>query len=195
MRSKAPALLPIFRSQNQARLLAQLYLGPSKEVSLSEVAGTLGVTPGAIHAEVERLVASGLVLDRYVGRTRLLRANTDARAARALTELLTLTFGPELVIAEEFGDLPDVQRVLIYGSWARRYEGETGPEPGDVDVMVLGHPQRDAVYAAAERAEDRLGLPVNPTVRYPSAWQDESDALVVTAKGGAHIVVVEGDAT
>ena len=190
MRTSAPALLPIFRSQHQAELLAWLYLRPGLEFTLAELTRLLGISPGTLHAEVERLVEAGLLTDRVVGRSRLVQANTSARTARALTELLTITFGPQVVIAEEFADLAGADQVVVYGSWARRHRGETGPEPADVDVMVIGTPDRDEVYDAAERSEQRLGITVNPTVRSATAWRDESDALVVTAKRGPHLKIL-----
>ncbi len=82
MRTQAPALLPIFRSQHQAALLAWLYLRPGEEVTLSDLARRVGVSPGVIHAEVERLVTAGLISDRVEGRNRLLQANTTTRIAR-----------------------------------------------------------------------------------------------------------------
>ena len=163
---------------------------PGEEFSLADLARRLDVSPGTLHAEVERLVEAGLINDRAIGWTRLLRANTSSRTARALTELLMLTFGPQIVIEEEFRDLADVDRVVVYGSWARRHNGETGREPADLDVMVVGSPVRDAVSAAAERSEQRLGVAVNPTVRSAKAWREESDALVITAKNGPHLIVV-----
>jgi DNA-binding MarR family transcriptional regulator len=181
--------MPIFRSQRQAELLALLFLPPTAELTLTELASHLGVTAGAVHAEVERLIDAGLLIDRFVGRSRLIRANTKARAARALSELLLLSFGPERVVAEEFRELPRTAQVVIYGSWARRYHGQPGPEPADIDVMVIGQPVRDAVYAAADRATHRLGIPVNTTVRSPEAWARDSDALVITAKADAHFVL------
>jgi predicted nucleotidyltransferase len=195
MRKPAPALMPIFRSQHQAELLAWLYLRPGEEFTLAELARRLRVSSGTLHAEVERLVAADLIADRSVGRSRLLRANTSRRTAPALTELLSLTFGPQVVIAEEFEGIDGAEQVIVYGSWARRHDGELGREPADIDVMVIGTLDRDAVYAAAERAEARLNMPVNPTVRSVTAWREESDALVITAKRGAHVVVAgEGDA-
>jgi hypothetical protein len=80
-----------------------------------------------------------------------------------LTELLTLTFGPHVVIADEFAELADTDRVLIYGSWAARYHGQRGRLPNDVDVLVIGSPDRTATHATAARAERRLGMPVNPS--------------------------------
>ena len=195
MRTPAPALLPIFRSAHQAALLTWLYLRPGEEFTLSDLSRRLGVSGGSLHAEVERLVAAGLIIDRRVGRNRMIQANTATRTVRALTELLTVTYGPQVVIAEEFADLPGVELVLIYGSWARRFRGEVGREPADVDVMVVGSVDRDSVYEAAERAERRLELPVNTTVRSVAAWRKEADALVLTAKPDAVTVVDHTRAT
>jgi len=181
--------MPLFRSQHQARLLSLLFLQPGEEFGLSDLARALGVTTGTIHAEVERLVDAGLIMDRRVGRSRLLRANTNARSARALTELLALTFGPEIVVREEFAGLAGVDLVVIFGSWARRYRGETGPEPADVDVLVVGTPDRDEVYDAAERAEQRTSLAVNPTIRSTKAWEAGTDTLIATAARDALVVI------
>ncbi len=62
-----------------------------------------------------------------------------------------VTFGRQIVIEDEFRNLTDVDQVIVYGSWARRHNGEMGREPADIDVMVVGSPGRDAVYAAAVR--------------------------------------------
>ena len=88
--------------------------------------------------------------------------NSSSPAVGPLTQLTLVTFGPHTVVAEEFADL-GADRVIIFGSWASRYNDEPGPVPGDIDVLVLGNElSRAALYAAAERAEARLGLPVIP---------------------------------
>ncbi len=104
------------------------------------------------------------------------------------------TFGPQIVIAQEFAGIARADMVILFGSWARRLAGEVGREPGDVDVMVIGSPDRDAVYAAAERAEVPLNLPVGTTVRSATSWEQASDALVITAKRDAVVVLPEGPA-
>lgn len=189
MRKLAPALMPIFRSQRLAEMLAILFLHPSAELSLTELAERLNASPGTIHADIARLLDAGLITERFVGRTRLISANSDARAARPLSELLLLTFGPEHVIADEFDALEGVSKVLIFGSWARRYNGQQGPEPGDIDVMVIGSPNRENVYDAADRAAEKLGIQVNPAIRSSTAWKAGADALVITAKNDAHVVI------
>ena len=181
MRSEAPALMPIFRSQHQAALLAWLLLHPDHEYTLTELATKLDVPLTTLQREAQRLVGAGILQDRTLGRARLLRANLGNRAAGPLTQLLEVTFGPETVIGEEF-NLADAEQVLIYGSWADRYHGTPGPPPNDVDVLVVGSLDRADVYDAADRAQVRLGLQVNPVIRTPEQWAGDADSLVQQIK-------------
>src|SRR5664280_1152825 len=126
MRSEAPALMPIFRSQHQAALLAWLLLHPEHEYTLTELAKKLDVPLTTLQREAQRLVVAGLLQHRALARARLLRANLSNRAAAPLAQLLEVTFGPEMIIGEEF-DLTNAEHILIYGSWAERYHGTPGP--------------------------------------------------------------------
>lgn len=177
MRSNAPALLPILRSRHLAEVLTLLLLHPDVEYSLSEVASKLHLPLTTVQREVTSLTSADLIRERRVGRSRLVSANPSSRYTRPLTELVTLAFGPHFVIGEEFSAL-DVTAVAIFGSWAARYEGMPGHAPHDVDVLVIGTVQRRDLYEAAERAEERLGLPVNPVLCSRQRWLAASDPLI-----------------
>ena len=193
MRSAAPALLPIFRSQHQAALLAWLLLHPEHEYTLTELAKRLDVPLTTLQREAQRLVGAGILQDRTLGRARLLRANLSNRAAAPLTQLLEVTFGPETVIGEEFAS-KNAERVLIYGSWADRYHGTPGPPPNDVDVLIVGSLDRADIYDAADRAQERLGIQVNPVIRTSDQWANDSDALVLQIKASPMVdVTAVGD--
>lgn len=168
--------MPIFRSQHQAELLATLFMHPAMEYSLTELAEHVGVALPTLHREAVRLESAGLISSRTVGRNRMLRASLDHPAAEHLARLLEATYGPRAVIEDEF-NLPGVDQVLIFGSWAARYLGKPGPAPNDVDVLVIGEVKRTDLYEAADRAQARLGLPVNPVMRSQEAWHDPSDKL------------------
>ena len=122
----------------------------------------------------------------------VLRVNKHTRTSGPLAELLHITFGPRPVVAEEFREIGGSPQVAIYGSWARRFRGEVGREPADIDVVVIGSVDRDQVYAAAERAQERLQMPVNTTTRSPRSWAEATDPLVMTAKQDAVFVLGEG---
>jgi len=82
------------------------------------------------------------------------------------------------VIADEFAGIPGADQVLIFGSWAARYAGESGHTPHDIDVMVIGDTlDRADLYASGDRAQQRLGIPVNPVMRTHQEWNDPTDRL------------------
>lgn len=188
MRSEAPALMPIFRSQHQAAMLAWLLLHPDHEYTLTDLAKRLGVPLTTLQREAQRLVRAGILRDRTLGRARLLRANVANRAAAPLTQLLQVTYGPQTVIGDEF-DFVGAECVLIYGSWAERYHGVPGLPPNDVDVLVVGDIDRADVYGAADRAQARLGMQVNPVVRTRQQWADDADSLVLQIKASPTVDV------
>ena len=67
-------------------------------------------------------------------------------------------------------DVSGITTAYIYGSWAARHEGQPGQRPiGDIDVLILGEPDRDQLYAALSIAEQRLARPVQATIR-DSTW-------------------------
>lgn len=167
-----------------------LMLHPDQEYSVSDLAGRLNVPLSTLHREVVRLDEAGIVVSRTLGRNRLIRANTDHPAASALTALLEVTFGPKVVISEEFA-IAGAQQVVIFGSWAARYAGEVGPPPRDIDVLVVGKVDRADLYDAADRAHARLGIEVNPVVRTAKQWANPADALVEQIKESAHATVVD----
>lgn len=169
--------MPVLRSQPQAELLTLLLLHPGTEYSITELSARLGIPLTTVQREVNRLSEAGLLTERRVGRTRVVSANPAGRYTRPLTELVTLAFGPHVVIREEFAGIP-AAGVAIYGSWAARYQGVPGPPPADVDVLVVGEPSREEVYDAADRAEQRIGFPVNVTLASAARWAAASDALI-----------------
>jgi predicted nucleotidyltransferase len=191
MRSAAPPLLPIFRSRLQADILAALLLDTEAELSMTDLAGRFHAPLSTVHGEVSRLTEAGLLQRRNVGRSALVRADTRNRLVEPLTELLLLCWGPMQVVAEEFSALPDTERVVIFGSWAARYAGQSGPAPHDLDVLVVGEPTRESVYDAADRAQQRVGMPVNPVIRTQGAWHAAEDPLVRQIKASPSVTVLE----
>jgi hypothetical protein len=182
MRSEAPALFPVFRSRAQAEILAAVLLQPDRDWTATDLAGHLGLPLTTVADEVRRLVSAGVFAIRKVGRSNLLSANLSHPAMKPLTEVVLTTAGPHLLVAEAFASLAGVERVLIYGSWAARYHGEPGPPPHDLDVLVIGRPDRAAVYAAANKVEVRIGLPVNPVVASSQRWASDDDPLIAQIK-------------
>ena len=59
----------------------------------------------------------------------------------------------------------------------------------DVDVLVIGDLDRADVYDAADRAQARLGMQVNPVIRTPDQWAYDADSLVLQIKASPTVDV------
>lgn len=167
-----PSLLPILRSKQQGEILALLLGDPDLELSLTDIAARTHTPHPSVFREVERAEQAGLVTSRKIGNTRLVRADTTSPYYAGLADVLTKAFGVPAVLSNALRPVDGIWRAYIYGSWAARYAGQSGPRPvGDIDVLILGEPDRDQLFAALGQAEQRLGRPVEATIR-DTDWLD-----------------------
>ncbi|MHB1068116.1 MAG: ArsR family transcriptional regulator [Candidatus Nanopelagicales bacterium] len=180
-RGSAVTLLPVFRSQTQALVLTRLLLGPGEE-SITDLAAAVGAYKNAVKHEVDRLEAAGLVSSRAVGRSRLVSVSAEEPVRSILLDLVLHTYGPVHVVGEELAGVAGIVAAFIYGSWAARYAREPGPPPGDIDVLVVGDPDRDDVFEATGRATARLGKEVNAHVVTAAAWAKPKGAFLESVK-------------
>ena len=169
-RRPTPSLLPILRSRQQGEILTAVLGDVDVEHSLTALAERLGLPYPSVHREIERAEQAGLVVSRRLGNLRLVRANPDSPYYPGLTDVLLKAFGPPVVLGAELAGVAGIDDAAIFGSWAARYHEHPGPRPvGDIDLLVLGEPDRDSLYEAVARASARLGREVQVTIR-KSGW-------------------------
>ena len=182
MRTPAPPLAPILRSKAQAEILAMVLGDPTAEFSLTELAELVGTSAATVGREIARAKQVGVVQVRVVGRTKLVSANTSSEYFEPLAQLVLLAFGPKGLLTEALDKCPGIEAAYLYGSWAARYEGVQGPPPRDIDLLVIGNPDRSAVYAALEPIEGKLSHPIQVTFRTPEQWEEASDPFIATVR-------------
>jgi predicted nucleotidyltransferase len=185
-------LFPLLRSDLQGRLLVRTLLGGTEE-SVADLAAALGADPGNTAREVTRLDRAGIVTTRQVGRTKLVKANTRASFYSPLLHLVTIVLGPAKVLAEELSELDGIASAEIFGSWAARYHGEHGRPPADVDLLVVGNPDRDDLHDATQAAARRLNRPVNPVVVSPKRWNTPDDGFIRELHSRPRVRVLPSD--
>ncbi len=176
MRTEAPLLAPIFRSDGQARLLATLLL-PGDELSISDLAERSGLAYATAHREVERLIDAGILASRSIGRTRLISGNSNSPLVSPLRDILAVIAGPVPALRQQLEAIPGILSVFLYGSFAARLRGEPGPDPNDIDVMVVGDPEPARVYDACERVQRLVSRPVNATILTSEEFHENSGFL------------------
>lgn len=188
MRTEAPILAPVFRSDGQARLLSEVLLAAG-EVSIAEAASRAGVAYATAHGEAQRLLRAGILQERKIGRTRMVSGNPASPLVAPLREILLVATGPAPLLSEELGKINGVHLAFLYGSFAARSRGIDGPAPNDIDVMVVGDPDVDAVYDACARVEQAVGRPVNPTILSDAEFAQDTGFLR-TVRDGATVPVI-----
>ena len=189
MSRSAPGLLPIFRSEGQMALLGQLFLHPDREQTLAELVEATGIPQQTVSREVARLLRAGLLVGRRVGRLHFVRPNEASQYFSELSGLLLKALGPRSLLAQRLSQIESVDAAYLFGSWARRYEGELGLPPGDIDVVVIGTPDVDAVYEVAGEVSRLVGQEVNPVVLTPAEWRSGRSGFVKEVRNGALVAV------
>lgn len=149
------------------------------ERTISELATRLNVHTTTVSREVQRLADAGIVSIRSVGRTKVVSANWSASWAPELTALLDKTIGPLALLARELSAVTGIESAYVFGSWAARHSGISGPPPRDIDVVVIGKASTVKVAAAATRVARRVGVDVNPIVISSDNWASPEQGSVL----------------
>jgi predicted nucleotidyltransferase/biotin operon repressor len=174
-------------------LLARVYLEPDRPAHLAELAGELGLDRAGVKREADRLEDAGLVVSERVGRQRILRPNPNSPYYDHLHGLLLTAFGPAALVGPALHEVPGVEEAYLFGSWAARYAGVRGGDPADIDVLVVGSPDRTALYGVARELESLLGREVNPVVVSRERWDAEDEGFIREVKGSPLVELAHAD--
>lgn len=159
MRTQAPPLLPIFRSNLQAQVLAALLLDDEPQLTTSELRERTGATPASLHRELKRLEGAGLIEHEAIGRANRYHAATDSPLHEPLVELLRRTLGVEPLLSQRLSVVDGVEAAAIFGSWA---QGNV-TEGSDIDLLVIGDVDRGDLLAAVRSVEDVAAREIDVT--------------------------------
>lgn len=172
------------------RLLGHLFLHPDVEYTVAELENATSIPQQTVSREVARLVQAGLFQDRRQGRMHFVAANQASPYFPELAGLLLKAIGPKEVLADELAGVPGIKEAHIFGSWARRYDGLPGDPPRDVDLVVIGEPDVDTVYAACQRAAQTISQEVNPVVLTQKEWKQKRSGFLREIQAGNLVQVV-----
>jgi predicted nucleotidyltransferase len=167
MRTVAPPLLPIFRSDLQARLLAVLLLGGGTAQTTRALAERTGASAASLHRELHRLEAAGIVDHERVGRTKVYRAVTASPVHEPLRELVERTLGVQELLRAAVDRVPGVEAAAIFGSWAAGHVSAAS----DVDLLVVGEVDRARLLREVREVERIAGREVSVTAFEPAEFE------------------------
>lgn len=176
------SLMPILRSQTQGRILSILFLNPMTEYSITELASRVSTSIPTALREIQRLQAVGFVNARKLGNTQLVKINSQHKLHKALSEIVLYSFGPIELLSEELRSLKGLEGAFIYGSWAERYYGIEGEDPGDIDLLLIGDVDRPKAFEIGLAASQVIGKEVSVHNLSSAEWKMGQSGFVKTVK-------------
>lgn len=179
----SPAQLsPLLKSDAQGLILAELFMNPEELFSISHLASFANVSLPTAMREVDRLLSAQVVIQKTVGRARLIQANRKHLLFESIQQIVSYSYGPAAVLPAVLVGLDSIDHAYLFGAWAARLSKQTGPTPTVVDLLLVGQVSRIEASRAAAQAEEVLGREIN--VQFASAieWQRAETEFVKDIK-------------
>jgi len=153
----------------QQRVLGLLFGQPDRRFGSGEIIRLADSGTGAVHRQLQRLAAVGLVEVTTEGHQKYYQARRDTPIFAELHGLAVKTFGLVEPLRTALEPLADrIPAAFVFGSVAKG----TDRASSDVDLLVLSDDLAYVdVYATLEDAEAALGRHVNPTVLSRAEWR------------------------
>ncbi len=153
----------------QQRVLGLLFGQPDRRFQSAELIRLAKGGTGAVHRQLKRLEASGLVTVTRSGNQLHYQARADSPIFAELHGLVTKTVGLAEPLRRALkAHASTIRAAFVYGSVARG----TDRAGSDIDLMVISDSVHYAdIFASLQSLEVELGRPVNPTVMTSAAWR------------------------
>ncbi len=153
----------------QQRVLGLLYGQSERRFQSAELIRLVGSGTGAVHRQLQRLAAAGLVRVVRDGNQKYYQADKDSPVFHELRGLIVKTVGIVEPLRAALVPLADrIDVAFVFGSIAKGAEHAGS----DIDLLVVADDLAYAdIYAALEAAERTLGRTINPTVSTRAEWK------------------------
>jgi len=153
----------------QQRVLGLLFGQPDRTFQSAEIIRLAKSGTGAVHRQLARLEASGLVTVKRSGNQKFYRARPDSPIYGELTGLIVKTVGVTEPIRQALAGLRRaIRAAFVYGSVAKQRDRADS----DLDLMIISDRLSYAdVFEALQTTESALGRPVSPTVMSTRDWR------------------------
>ncbi|SRR5712692_9155605 len=145
------------RSRVRDRILLEFFAKPGTSAHVREMARRVKASAPAVGAELTELARLGVLQTQTVGRSLVYSINDRSPLLGEIRSLVQKTIGVEGLIKKAIEGLPGVDAAYVFGSHA------TGTDTGrsDIDLLVIGRPDRIALSEQLAPVERAIGRDVN----------------------------------
>jgi predicted nucleotidyltransferase len=153
---------------SKARLaLVTLFLThPDERFYQKQLIRDLGLSSSLVQLELRKLESIGFLASSRESNTRYFQVNKSFPIYAELKSIVFKTVGLADFLRDSLEQIGPVEVALIYGSVAKNVEDMRS----DVDLLVIGDADVDALHEAIDAAEQAIGREINPTVYSRADW-------------------------
>ncbi|GEM_PF-207312 len=150
------SLESLFRSRAQILILKLLFLNSSGEFHANDIARKTGLAPSTVAKEMPIIQNIGLTLRRTQGNLVFYKINKQSVIFNELKRIFLKFEMLDEIISR---DLPkeEIKYAIIYGSFAKGTESPSS----DIDLLVIGNVNENALLRSISKTERTLGREVN----------------------------------
>ena len=145
------------RSRVRDRILLEFFAKPGTSAHVREMARRVKASAPTVGAELAELAHLGVLQTQTVGRSLVYSINERSPLLGEIRTLVQKTIGIEGLIAKAFEGLAGVDAAYIFGSYA----AGTDRAGSDVDILVIGRPNRVALSGKLAPIERTMSRDVN----------------------------------
>jgi predicted nucleotidyltransferase len=145
------------RSRVRDRILLEFFARPGTSAHVREMARRVQASAPTVGEELARLARLGVLQTESVGRSLVYSINERSPLLAEIRGLVQKTIGVEGLIRQAIEGLPGVDAAYIFGSYA----AGTDSARSDIDLLVIGRPDRVALSERLAPVERAIGRDVN----------------------------------
>jgi len=158
----------LFTSRIRVRLLTLFLIHPAEIFYIRQIARLTGETYNNVRQELQNLADLGLIRSERRANATYYQANVEHFLFPELKRIILKTEAVGDRLREALSALGDVRVAFLYGSTAKGTEVASS----DIDLMVIGEVDLDALDDAIDRIEEELDRTVNYTLFGVAEWQE-----------------------
>jgi DNA-binding transcriptional ArsR family regulator len=159
-------LSTLITSKSRIEVLTWFVVHPGERFHYSQLANLLKASRASLQKELKRLEDGGILCSTKEANIRFYWVNQDNPLYPALKEIIFKTAGLADYLRDSLDEIGELEIAVIYGSVAKNVEDMRS----DVDLLVIGDVDLDALHVAVDTAERTISREINSTVYTRKEW-------------------------
>jgi predicted nucleotidyltransferase len=156
------------RSRVRDRILLEFFAKPGTAAHVREMARRVKASPPTVGAELAELARLGILQTQTIGRSLVYSIDDRSPLLPEIRGLVQKTIGVEGLLRTALEGLSGVDAAYVFGSHAA---GTDRPQ-SDVDLLVIGRPDRVALSEQLAPVESAIGRDVNVVTKSEAQLRD-----------------------